>query len=183
MQSLLTPKIRFLNAKLPRKIIIPRIKMKRLLTAVAFTFALAGQALAEQTLMISHGPVPTPTYIDLGALGDSVGDQRIWQFDGQTTDQQNVVMDFMMITTGQGSATSGMERRVTIAVFSVGPDAKDTILIQGVGLYPKAGSTIKSDSVLQRAVIGGTGKYAGAIGTITSTHLPDDTWQHAISLK
>lgn len=157
--------------------------MKRFLTAVAVTFALAGPAAAQQSLIISHGPVPTPTFIDLGTPGDSVGDQRIWQFDGQTADQQNVVMDWVMTTTGQASATSGMERRVSMAVFSFGQDAKDTILIQGVGLYPKAGSTLKSDAVLQRAVIGGTGKYAGAIGTVTSTHLPDNTWQHAISLK
>ncbi len=157
--------------------------MKRFLTAVAVTLVLAGPVAAEQSLTISHGPVPTPTYIDLGAPGDSVGDQRIWQFDGQTDDQQNVVMDWSMTTTGQSSATSGMERRVTLGVFSIGQDVKNTILIQGVGIYPMAGSTLKSDSVLQRAVIGGTGKYAGAIGTVTSTHLPDNTWQHAFSLK
>lgn len=60
--------------------------MKRFISAVAVTFALAGPAVAEQSLTISHGPVPTPTYIDLGAPGDSVGDQRIWQFNGQTDD-------------------------------------------------------------------------------------------------
>ena len=157
--------------------------MKRFLTAAAATFLLNGPVAAEQSLTISHGPVPTPTYIDLGAPGDSVGDQRIWQFDGQTGDQQNVVTDWVMTTTSQSSAASDMERRVTLGVFSIGQDAKNTILIQGVGLYPKVGSTLKSDAVLQRAVIGGTGKYAGAIGTVTSTHLPDNTWQHVINLK
>lgn len=157
--------------------------MKRFLTAAAATFLLTGPVAAEQSLTISHGPVPTPTYIDLGAPGDSVGDQRIWQFDGQTADQQNVVTDWVMTTTSQSSAASDMERRVTLGVFSIGQDAKNTILIQGVGLYPKVGSTLKSDAVLQRAVIGGTGKYAGAIGTVTSTHLPDNTWQHVINLK
>uniref|UniRef100_UPI004055576E hypothetical protein n=1 Tax=Orrella sp. TaxID=1921583 RepID=UPI004055576E len=98
-------------------------------------------------------------------------------------DQQNAVTDWVMTTTSQSSAASDMERRVTLGVFSIGQDAKNTILIQGVGLYPKVGSTLKSDAVLQRAVIGGTGKYAGAIGTVTSTHLPDNTWQHVINLK
>jgi hypothetical protein len=157
--------------------------MKRFLLFLAATFAMTATALAQQSVTVTHGPVPTPTYIDLGAPGDSVGDQRIWQFDGQTGDQQNVVMEWVMTTTGQGGATSGMERRVTLGVFSIGQDTKNTILIQGVGLYPKVGSTLKSDAVLQRAVIGGTGKYAGAIGTVTSTHLADNTWQHAISLK
>jgi hypothetical protein len=157
--------------------------MKRFISAVAVSFALAGPVAAEQSLTISHGPVPTPTYIDLGAPGESVGDQRIWQFDGQTNEQQSVVMDWVMTTTGQDNATSGMERRVTLAVFAIGKDVKNTILIQGVGFYPKPGSTLKSDAVLQRAVIGGTGKYAGAIGTVTSTHFSDNTWQHVISLK
>jgi hypothetical protein len=157
--------------------------MKRFLSLVVVTFALAAPVAAQQSLRISHGPVPTPTYIDLGAPGDSVGDQRIWQFNGQTADKQNVVMDWVMTTVGVGSAASGMERRLTLAVFSIGQDEKNTILVQGVGLYPKADSTLKGNAVLQRAVIGGTGKYAGAMGTVTSTHLPDNSWQHAINLK
>jgi hypothetical protein len=92
-------------------------------------------------------------------------------------------MWWVMTTVGVGSAASGMERRLTLAVFSIGQDEKNTILVQGVGLYPKADSTLKGNAVLQRAVIGGTGKYAGAMGTVTSTHLPDNSWQHAINLK
>ena len=157
--------------------------MKRFLSLVVVTFALAAPVAAQQSLTINHGPVPTPTFIDLGVPGDSVGDQRIWQFNGQTTDQQKVVMDWVMTTVGQGNSASSIERRITMAVFSVGPDEKDTILIQGVGLYPKADSTLKGSAVLQRAVIGGTGKYAGAMGTVTSTHLSDNSWQHAINLK
>lgn len=157
--------------------------MKRFLLAVATALSLAGAASAQQLITVTHGPVPTPTYIDLGAPGGSVGDQRIWQFDGQTEDQQNVVMDWVMTTTGPSSATLGMERRLTLAVISIGQGEDNTILIQGVGLYPMSGSTLRSDAVLQRAVIGGTGKYAGATGTATSTHLPNDTWRHAINLK
>jgi hypothetical protein len=49
-------------------------------------------------------------------------------------------------------------------------------------LYPITGSTLKSDVTLERAVIGGTGQYAGASGAVTSTHLTDGSWRHVFNL-
>jgi hypothetical protein len=91
--------------------------------------------------------------------------------------------DWIMTTTSQTSLVKGLESRVTLGVFTFGKTVKDTILLQGIGFYPTTGSTLKSDAVLQRAVIGGTGKYAGAVGTVTSTHLANNTWQHVFSLQ
>jgi len=153
------------------------------LTTLVLLTSVSNIASAQTTLTVTHGPVPTPTYIDLGAPGDSAGDQRIWEFDGRTSDQESVVTDWIMTTTGQGQQISDMERRVTLGVFSFGADGKDTIMLQGIGLYPMTGSTLKSSAVLERAVIGGTGKYAGAIGTVTSTHFDDDRWQHVFNLQ
>ena len=152
-----------------------------LLASLLITFS--GSVLAQTQITVTHGAVPAPTYIDLGTPGDSVGDQRIWQFDGQTPDNRTVVMEWIMTTTGRGALVSGMETRVTSAVFSFDGASQDTILVQGVGLYPLAGSTLKSSAVLQRAVIGGTGKYTGAMGSVTSTHLANNTWQHVFNLK
>jgi hypothetical protein len=157
--------------------------MKRLLLLITTVFAFTGVAVAQQSLTVTHGAVPAPTYIDLGEPGDSAGDQRIWQFDAQTANQEPVMTDWIMTTTSQTSLVKGLESRVTLGVFTFGKTVKDTILLQGIGFYPTTGSTLKSDAVLQRAVIGGTGKYAGAVGTVTSTHLANNTWQHVFSLK
>ena len=157
--------------------------MKRFLLLAVTSLTLAGTAIAQQSLTVTHGSVPTPTYIDLGEPGPSVGDQRIWQFDGQTPDRETVMTNWVMTTTSQGRPVPEMESRVTLGIFAFGKDEKNTILIQGVGSYPMTGSTLKSATVLQRAVIGGTGKYAGATGTVTSTHFEDDTWQHVFDLK
>jgi len=154
-----------------------------ILTTLAMSTGLVNAAGTQTTLTVTHGPVPQPTYIDLGAPGDSVGDQRIWEFDAQSTDQQPVVTDWIMTTTSQGRLTAGMEKRLTLGVFSFGAEGKDTILLQGIGLYPMTGSTLKNSAVLERAVIGGTGKYAGAMGTVTSTHFENNTWQHVFNLK
>jgi len=157
--------------------------MKRLLLLLTAIFTFSGVAVAQQTLTVTHGAVPVPTYLDLGEPGDSAGDQRIWQFDGQTADKKSVMTDWIMTTTSRTSSIKGLESRVTLGVFSFGKDKKDTILIQGLGFYPTTGSTLKSDAVLERAVIGGTGQYAGAVGVVTSTHFDDDTWQHVFTLN
>ncbi len=159
-----------------------KVSFKSSFIALATACTFISAASAQSTVTVTHGPVPAPTYIDLGAPGDSVGDQRIWEFEAQSTGQKKVVTDWVMTTTSHGRLP-GIEKRLTVAVFSFGEDAKDTILLQGIGIYPMAGSTLKTEAALQRAVIGGTGKYAGAAGTVTSTHFENNTWQHVFNLK
>ena len=145
--------------------------------------ALGGSALAGTTLTVTHGKTPDPAYLDFGAPGESVGDQRIWEFGGKSGDEA-VVMDWVMITTGlSADKAAGVENRMTSAVFSFGSGGSDRILVQGIGVYPASGSTVKIDAELERAIIGGTGKYAGARGTVLTTHREDGTWQHVFSLE
>ena len=92
------------------------------------------------------------------------------------------MMDWLMTTTGYAEHTKELESRITLSVVSFDDNGENTIQLQGVGLYPITGSTLKTEAILQRAVIGGTGKYAGASGTVTSTHLTDGSWRHAFNL-
>lgn len=143
----------------------------------------ATTALGQTTLTVTHAEVPQPTYIDLGLPGDSVGDQRLWHFPGETLDNQSVTMDWIMTTTSAGNQATGLESRITNAVFLIGEGSSDHILIEGVGFYPTTGSTVQVAATLERAVIGGTGKFAGARGTVMSTHLADGTWEHVFTLE
>ena len=154
--------------------------MKKIILAVLLAFA--QPAFCAETLTVTHGAVPAPTLIDLGTVGDSVGDQRIWHFSGISQDNLTVMMDFIMTTTAQSSDPSGLDARMTDAVFSFGEATGDTLLIHGIGPYPKGGRTVKAASTLERAVIGGTGKYAGARGTVLSTHMADDSWHHLFKI-
>lgn len=144
---------------------------------------LATPALADSSVTVTHGKTPDPTYIDLGPAGDSAGDQRIWEFSGQTTTGEPVVMDWLMTTTGQPDTATGLERRMTSAVFAFGNNTSDRILVEGIGFYPTQGSTVKIAATLERAIIGGTGKYAGARGTAVTTHLEDGSWQHVLNIE
>lgn len=156
--------------------------MKRLTLLATFFCAAFSPAFAGATVTVTHGKTPDPTYIDLGVEGDSVGDQRIFEFGGTTTDGEAVTLDFLMTTTGLPEDGSELESRMTVAVFSFGNGTSDRLMIEGVGQYPRAGSTVKVAGALERAIVGGTGKYAGARGTVVSTHLEDGSWQHVLNL-
>lgn len=153
--------------------------MNKLALSLAVLCAFTVPAFAGGTVTVTHGKVPDPTYLDLGPAGDSVGDQRIWEFPGKTADGVDVTMDWLMTTTGQPDAT-GVENRMTTAVFSFG--GSDRIMVEGIGPYPTAGATVKVDATLERAIVGGTGKYAGAKGTVMTTHLADGSWQHVLKI-
>jgi hypothetical protein len=133
---------------------------------------------AASNLVVSHPPTEAPTYLDFEPKGvDSPGDTRIFHFDGKTGDGQKVVTDWIMTTTGEG-ATEGANSRVTEGVFSFGDNHDDQIIIRGAGLYANASNTFKPSTQLSRAIIGGTGKYAGASGMVVSKHLEDGSWLH-----
>lgn len=165
--------------------------MKGIQWVLAASLLLVGAAMAQaasrgfgsrptHTLTVLHPATPPPTFLDLGAPGDSVGDQRLWHFNGVTLAGAPVVMDWIMTTTriDRSVEGEGIESRVTLGVFSFTGEDRDQVMLQGVGLYPATDSTFKSDSSLVRAIIGGTGRYQGASGDVLSTHLADGTWRH-----
>lgn len=157
--------------------------MKRPILPLILLAALAQPAFSAEALTVTHGKVPAPTLVDLGPAGESVGDQRIWHFSGTAPGNVRVIIDFIMTTTAQSEDPAQLDSRMTDAVFSFGEGTGDTLLVHGIGLYPKNGSTVKVSETLERAIIGGTGKYAGASGTVFSTHQADGTWQHVFKVE
>ena len=140
-------------------------------------------AVAAESLTVTHAATPAPTYLDLGAAGDSVGDVRIWHFNGVTQLDKPVVMDWTMTTTSKDVVELGVESRVTLAVFTFGTSNQHQLIIQGVGSYPNEDSTFKPSSTLERAIIGGTGNYAGASGSVLTVHHGDGSWSHTFQFK
>jgi hypothetical protein len=129
-------------------------------------------------ILVYHEATPQPTYIDNGQPNDSVGDVRIFHFDGETDKGSAVIIDWIMTTTALNVTEDGAQARVTLGVFSFTGADVDQVLIEGVGLYPSVESTFKADSSLVRAIIGGTGRFKGVRGEVISTHLEDGSWMH-----
>jgi len=157
----------------------PLVVAAAALGAVAVLTA-AGRGNHPRTVTVTHGPAATPTYVDLGTPGASTGDQRIFHFDAQSG-RTVVHMDWIMTTTAVDSPEAGVETRITSAVFEFG-GLDNTLLLQGVGWYPGASSTFAVSATLNRAIVGGTGKYRGATGWVESTHNADGSWTHVFHL-
>lgn len=130
-----------------------------------------------RTVTVSHPEVQPPTYLDLGDEGPSVGDVRLFHFDGTADDGSVVTTDWTMTTTAVDSPEVGVQVRLVTGVFSFGTDG-DQLILQGVALYPGEGATLKVSSSTIRSIIGGSGEYAGASGWVESIHNDDGTWQH-----
>lgn len=161
---------------------ILRARARKLFLVVA-CLALPGAALAGRTVTITHPPTTAPTYIDLGAPGASVGDVRIFSFDAKAADGTTVRTDWVMTTTAIDQPRPGLESRVISGVLSFGADFRDQVLLQGVAAYPGTDPTLKVASTTVRAIMGGTGKYAGARGWVESQHLADGSWKHVLHLQ
>lgn len=155
--------------------------MTRFAALLISIFAIVSPAVADDTVTVTHGKTPAPTYLDLGTAGESVGDQRFFKFDGKAG-SETVVMEWVMTTLSTPEPDLDAEVRSTTGYFTFGDGGKDRILIQGTGIYPSEGSTLKVEATLERAIIGGTGKYAGASGTVLTTHLPDGSWKHVFNI-
>ena len=133
------------------------------------------------TVTVSHPEVEPPTYIDNGDEGPSVGDVRLFHFDGIADDGTAVLTDWIMTTTGVDVTETGVQARLVTGVFAFGTDG-DQLILEGTALYPGEGATLKVSSSTIRSIIGGSGKYAGASGWVESTHLEDGSWQHTFHL-
>jgi hypothetical protein len=136
------------------------------------------QGATAETLRVTHPEPEAPVIVTTSPAGvDSPGDTRFFHFSGVTEDSTDVVMDWMMTTTATGTA-EGANSRITQAVFSVGGAGGDQIILMGVGMYPDETNVFPAESSLVRAIIGGTGAYAGARGVVVSTHDADGFWVH-----
>lgn len=135
------------------------------------------------TITVRHGEVPAPVLIDGGDEGASVGDVRLFHFDGEASDGEAVVMDWIMTTTAEDAPAPDVESRVTTGVFSFGEGTDDQLLLEGVAYYPGEQATLEVSNTVLRAVVGGTGRFAGARGDVASTRLDDGSWEHVFRLE
>jgi hypothetical protein len=149
---------------------------------ISFLAFLSLNAIAQNTLTITHGEIPKPTFLDHGEPGRSVGDIRIWNFDAKASSGDAVNTNWIMTTTGINQS-KGIEQRIVNAAFYFNGSTDNQILIQGVAEYRITKAALEESVTTRRAIIGGTGKYANAQGWMETKHLPNGSWQHVLNLK
>ena len=139
--------------------------------------ALAAEPPAGSTPLVLLNDVPkSSTTPDLGpgVATVSVHDAVLRSSKGKPVGTFHVV-----ITMVQESAGVDIEKRMRNVVFNLGDGQ---IVASGMGLYPKTEQYLVVSVPHRIAIVGGTGKYLGARGEVTTTRSTNGTYRHVLTL-
>lgn len=124
---------------------------------------------------------------DAAGKGDSASHGDLLAFEADLRQDGTVVGDLTgMLTTvdlpdGAASARESLEERIGQLVFRFG--GVDTIVVSGSSVYPPDSDEMEAARPQVRAVLGGTGKYLGADGQVTTSLNADGTYEHVFELQ
>ncbi len=127
---------------------------------------------------------PKMSQLDLGEKGNSPGDAYHFlaplrsKPGGPVTGEVLGSKTLIKLTT---DAKSNAEKRGTVLFFTFGND-QDQIVVFGVSDYSPTAGEFAADKPVVRPVLGGTGKYMGARGQLTSTRNSDGTYRQMFTL-
>jgi hypothetical protein len=118
--------------------------------------------------------------VDLGPQGKSSGD--IYVFDSPLLDAE----EEETIGKVHGSQTSialdgGSETVQAMITYDFGDG--DRITVGGIGEYPRGEAGLVKEQEFERPILGGTGEYAGADGTVTSVRRADESYEHTFEIQ
>jgi quercetin dioxygenase-like cupin family protein len=151
-----------------------------LLTLVPAAFA-RGPRGAHDDFSVTHAAVQT-TLTTPGSDGHQLGDLRVTSIPVTVEGTgQTGRLDSTLTTVGIDQPNPGDEVRISVLVFSFDDNA-DQIVVNGTATYPKAGSTLATNTTVVRPITGGSGAFDGATGYAESEHLADGTWRHTFHL-
>jgi hypothetical protein len=138
---------------------------------------------ATQTLTV-YQDAPTMQSLDVGAPGNSPGD--VYYFHALLHETQGgpvtgEVFGTKTLIKTSTDANPDTEQRTTFLVFTFG-NREDQIIVMGVPDYPSAAAEFNAGQPVLRAVVGGTGRYIGARGQLTSTRNADGSYVQVFTL-
>lgn len=118
--------------------------------------------------------------VDLGPRGKSGGD--VYVFDGPLLDSDETET----IGSVYGTQTSIAEDSDTETVQAmITYDFRDgnRLTIGGIGKYPRGDLGLVEGQAFERPILGGTGDYAGARGTVTTVRRSDGSYEHTFEIE
>jgi hypothetical protein len=118
--------------------------------------------------------------VDLGREGKSGGD--VYVFDGPLLDADEEETIGSVYGTQTSIALDGASETVQAMITYDFGDG-DRITVGGIGEYPRGDNGLVENQEFERPILGGTGRYAGADGTVTSVRRADDSYEHTFELE
>jgi hypothetical protein len=130
------------------------------------------------TTLVLLNDVPSTTTIP-GPNGAPVGTVSIHEAILRSSEGNAVGTFHVVVTTVDVSPGDVTESRMRNVAFYF----KDgQILATGIGLYPTSETYLEAQAPHRIAIVGGTGKYLGARGEVTTTRSTDGTYRHVLTL-
>jgi hypothetical protein len=129
---------------------------------------------STETLTV-YQDAPKLSLLDLGAPGNSLGD--VYHFSASLHEKPGgpVIGEVIGSKTLVKVANDALERRATLMFFTFA-DRKDQIIAFGVADYSPSAPEFDAGQPAVRAILGGTGKYIGARGQLSSTRNAEGTY-------
>jgi hypothetical protein len=155
-----------------------------LLGVIAFVPCTMSSATAPTETLTVYQDAPTMNPLDVGATGKSPGD--VFYFHaalhstqgGPVTGEVFGTKILIKPASGENPAT---EQRATFLVFTF-ENRQDQIIVAGVPDYPSNAAEFNPGEPVLRAVLGGTGRYMGARGQLSSTRNADGSYVQVFTL-
>jgi hypothetical protein len=157
------------------------MKKSSFYAAIMFlSLVLVPTAHAKQTFTITQGK-PQIERIDIGVPGMSVGDLFGYEAPFTTKDGKiGRIYGVVIIVSLPTSANDPFIDRLSSGVLDFGKN--DTLVVSGKTVYGTYQGEIKDNEPQLRAIIGGTGRFIGARGQISTTRTPTGSYEHEIQL-
>ena len=139
------------------------------------------QAAEVTTKFTIHQDEPSLARVDIGQKGQSHGDLMAFDATVQATNgEEGKLSGFVLTVDIPEKEHEVFQDRIVSMVFDFGN--ANTLVISGKSVFPHSGELeIAKNNPQIRAIVGGTGKYIGARGQITTVR-DDEGYTHVIEL-
>ena len=141
-----------------------------------------GEALSggSVTTIKLHQSPPDLTTVDVGLAGRSAGDILAFEAKLQGDSGLTAILNGYNLIMDPASGDQKIEDRFSHIVLDFGNGS--TIIVAGRSTYQPNTLEIANSLPQPRAIIGGTGKYIGARGQVTTVRNEDGSYEHTVEL-
>ncbi len=155
-------------------------KLHFYLNIACLSLALIPIAQAKQTFTIVQSK-PEIQHIDIGSTGMSIGDILAFEAPFKTKDGKDGRMYGMvtLLSLPTGPNDPFLDRISSIVLDFGG---SDSLVVTGKSVYGTYQGEMKDNSPQIRAITGGTGKFIGARGQISTSRQSTGAYEHVIEL-
>jgi hypothetical protein len=163
----------------------PTLTALATLLLLSFLLAACGAHSSPSTETLTvYEDAPKMSLLDLGTPGNSLGD--VYHFSAALHSERGGPITGELIGSKTlvkmpTNANPNVERRATLMLFTFG-DGKDQIVAFGAADYSPSNPEFGAGQSAVRPVLGGTGKYLGARGQVTSTRNSDGSYVQVFTL-